>query len=130
MSENYNRCFICGKDNPDGLQLVFTYPDDRAVAQVNIPEKFAGYPGVVHGGMVAALLDEAMAKICLAKGGMAVTGRMNLEYKKPVHTQNEYIVSGIIDNDKGRILECSAKLADTNGRIHAKASAVFVRVKE
>ncbi len=130
MSEEYNKCFICGKANPDGLQLDFEYPDNTAIAVVNLPEKFAGYPGIIHGGMVAALLDESMAKIVLHAGTVAVTGRMSIEYKRPVNSLTDYLVSGEIVENKGRIITCKAKLTDPEGKIHARAEATFVRVKD
>ncbi len=128
MNNSYNKCFVCGKDNPDGLQIKFTYPQEITMAKINLPEKFEGYPGIIHGGIVATLLDEAMAKIVIKKAGEAVTGRMNLEFKKYVKSNTDYLLSGSVDEDKGRILKCSARLVDLEGKVHARAEATFVRV--
>jgi hypothetical protein len=58
-----NRCFACGADNPDGLHLEFLLaPDGSVVCFPAVSESFVGYPGYLHGGIIATLLDEAMSK--------------------------------------------------------------------
>lgn len=60
---NSRHCFVCGVENPHGLHLTFkqTAPDEVTV-EYTVPEHFQGYPGVVHGGIVAAMLDEVAGR--------------------------------------------------------------------
>lgn len=67
-------CFVCGREN--ALGLATRRVSDRAVGEarttLEIPERFNGFPGVVHGGIVAALLDEAAARTALLDGGFTL----------------------------------------------------------
>jgi uncharacterized protein (TIGR00369 family) len=84
---NSRHCFVCGVENRFGFGLAFyeTGPDE-VEAEVVIPEKFEGYPGVAHGGIVAALVDEISLRAAMAgrPTRFMVTGRMVIRYRKPV----------------------------------------------
>jgi acyl-coenzyme A thioesterase PaaI-like protein len=84
---NSRHCFVCGVENRHGFRLEFyeTGPDE-VEAEVVIPEKFEGYPGVAHGGIVAALVDEISLRAAMAgrPTRFMVTGRMVIRYRKPV----------------------------------------------
>src|SRR5579864_3726600 len=59
---DYQRCFVCGQRNPFGLHLVFRVEGDSVVADFQPREEHQGFPGVIHGGIVAAVLDEALGR--------------------------------------------------------------------
>jgi len=132
MSEQeYRNCFICGKDNPIGLQLDFYKDEDDAYCIWNTDERYEGYPGIIHGGIVSSLLDEVMAKCLLFEGRKAVTTEINVKFLKAALCGKEYKVIGRIVNDRKRIIECEAFICDNkdNEYIIARASAVFFQVK-
>jgi acyl-coenzyme A thioesterase PaaI-like protein len=60
-----NHCFGCGKNNPDGMRLKFTYDEERDcfVCRFRLGKRFTGPPGHCHGGIIATILDEAMGKV-------------------------------------------------------------------
>jgi len=62
MQKNY--CFACGRNNPDGMRLKFSYDEERNcfVSRFRLGKRFTGPPGHCHGGIIATILDEAMAK--------------------------------------------------------------------
>ena len=67
-------CFVCGVQNPVGLLQTF-YEDHESdpkqvCAEVMIPDRFQGYPGVAHGGVLAAILDELAGRAVLIDGGL------------------------------------------------------------
>ena len=62
---DYQRCFVCGQRNPYGLQLVFRLENNSIVAEFQPREEHQGFPGVIHGGIVAAVLDEALNRTSL-----------------------------------------------------------------
>ncbi len=81
-------CFVCGRENPRGLKLKFYEdPEDRVVrAEFVVPETYQGYPGVVHGGIVAAILDEVAGRaVMLHKDHQTfmVTLRLTVRYRRP-----------------------------------------------
>ena len=63
LQKNY--CFVCGKNNPDGMSLHFTYDEDRDcfVSRFRLGRRYTGPPGHCHGGIIATILDEAMGKV-------------------------------------------------------------------
>ncbi len=72
----YSGCFVCGDLNECGLRAGFYYDGRQAVAEVEVGRRFEGYRGICHGGIIAALLDEAMIKAILAIDRYAVTAEL------------------------------------------------------
>ncbi len=109
-------CFVCGRENAGGLRA--RWWSDRgageARGELSIPERFNGFPGVVHGGIVAALLDEAMVRSALLGGGfedLIVTARMEVTYLAPVPTGTAVTVVGRTLRRGGRRRRRSGKKA-------------------
>src|SRR5262245_26766233 len=86
-----NRCFVCGEANLEGFRLRFHYdPDTKSVScKVRIPSKYQGATGYAHGGIIATLLDEAMAKANGLAGIRAMTARLEVAYRKAVPVSTE-----------------------------------------
>ncbi len=79
-----NRCFVCGPENPVGLRLRFS-PQGPGVAAEFVPgEEHIGWEGVIHGGLIAAVLDDAMANIWAWRGTPAVTTSISVRFRRPV----------------------------------------------
>jgi uncharacterized protein (TIGR00369 family) len=127
-----HRCFGCGRLNPHGLQLTFYQNDDGSLWAPWTPdEKHEGYTGIAHGGVITAVLDEVMAWTVYAKQIWAVTGRINVTFRKPVEMGVPIRAIGRIVNDRGRVLEMAAELRRTgDGLLLAEATATFIRVPE
>lgn len=118
---------MCGVDNACGLQLSLYYDAETVKTAFTIPQRFAGYGGMAHGGVVAAVLDEVMAWAanCAARGGTA-TGEMTLRYRKPVPVETPIAAEGRVVSQRGRIYETEAELTG-GGAVLASAKAVFIR---
>ena len=114
-SGSYNACFGCGSDNPAGLRLEFVETEEGIEVPYRVAADLQGAPGVVHGGIQATLLDEAMCMTAYAKLGMSVvTGELTVRYLQPVPTLTELLVRGRITETKGRsaFIEGAIYLAD------------------
>jgi uncharacterized protein (TIGR00369 family) len=123
-----HRCFACGKDNPIGLKLQFT-PTPEGVRAEFIPTKeYEGFRDIIHGGIIATLLDEAIAWACRAFDVDAVTGEITVRYKKPLITDKPVTVYGIVEKNRGKLFVGSAYIQDKNGTIIATATAKMIRV--
>ncbi|HEU4382933.1 MAG TPA: PaaI family thioesterase [Anaeromyxobacteraceae bacterium] len=125
-------CFVCGRDNHSGLGARWT--GDRATgevrAQIAIPERFNGYPGVVHGGVVTALLDEAMARTALIQGGfedLMVTARMEVAFRRPVPTATPVTVVGRLRKKSASRAQAEAEVRLPDGSVAAHAEALMTR---
>lgn len=124
-------CFGCGRLNPNGLRLQF-FPletGDGVWAPFIPAREQEGYMGMVHGGIITTVLDEAMAWSLYRHDIWAVTGRMSLSFKRPVEVGVESRVVGRLINDRGRLLDVRGELIRTSdGALLAEAEAVFARV--
>ncbi|MEW6268908.1 MAG: PaaI family thioesterase [Thermodesulfobacteriota bacterium] len=88
-------CFGCGSANHSGLRLEFYETEDGVEVEYAAPEALAGAPGIVHGGIQATLLDEAMCMTAYAKGGTGVvTGELTVRYLRTVPTRTPLVIRG------------------------------------
>ena len=127
-----SHCFICGRENPVGLKLDFYTTEPGLVrTEINIPVHFEGYPGVVHGGILAAILDETGGRALMDDPThFMVTAQLNVRYRKPVPSQTPLEVIGVAGERKGRVSKAHAEIRDGNGEILTEAELVLVDVPE
>jgi uncharacterized protein (TIGR00369 family) len=125
-----NKCFGCGGANERGMQLTFEQDDAtrRIRGAFKIAPEFQGGPGFVHGGIVATLLDEVMAKVSRFEKDYAVTGALNIEYLKPVPIGEELTVEGWETGREGRIRTRQGEIRNAAGKVLARGSGRFVEV--
>ncbi|MBI5026438.1 MAG: PaaI family thioesterase [Nitrospirae bacterium] len=121
-------CFVCGPKNPIGLRLDFSF-DGKTIKTEFTPQKVhQGYLNIVHGGIIATLLDEAMVKLALALNIPAVTAMMEIRLKKALNVGEKLIVEANIIRDTKKILEAEAKATTENGTIIAEAMGKLIKV--
>ena len=126
-------CFVCGVENPAGLHLHF-YESDTDPVQVTadyiVPRKYQGYPGIVHGGILATMLDEVTSRTVFRGDNprLVVTAQLSVRYRKPVPVETPIKLIGQIVEDKGKVIKVTGKISDTAGTTLAEADAVLVEV--
>lgn len=125
-------CFACGQDNPVGLKLTFTREGDAYVSTFVADRVFQGYEGIVHGGILATLLDEIMARYVWEQRGPAATARLNITYRHPAPTGQPIELRGWITAERrhGRVFETAALARLLDGTILAEATGLIVRTGE
>lgn len=122
--ENY--CFACGEKNPFGLHLKFEMTGDILTTKKIVPREFQGYEGIVHGGIVTTLLDEAMSKFIQEKfHEQALTGRLEIRYRHPTPTNQELKISAWQESQRRNIISMKSKIETEDGTITAEAAAKF-----
>ncbi|OGO50923.1 MAG: hypothetical protein A2148_02175 [Chloroflexi bacterium RBG_16_68_14] len=121
-------CFGCGSENPRGLGMRFRLEGDRAVAEFTAPPDLQGYPGHVHGGGVATMLDEAMGWAVYGRGIWAMTARLTMRFRRSAPLGEPLTASGWVTRDRGRFLELRSELRSRRGVLLAEAEGIFVRV--
>jgi acyl-coenzyme A thioesterase PaaI-like protein len=130
---NSNHCFVCGRNNPYGLNLKFyeTAPGE-VVVEYTVPEQFQGYPGVVHGGVVAAMLDEVTGRVHM--GGypprFMFTARLDVRYRKNVPIGQPLKIIGRAGISRERTATAKGEIIGPNGDILAEAEALLINVPE
>jgi uncharacterized protein (TIGR00369 family) len=122
-------CFGCGAANPQGLHLTFTTTDDGVSAAFTPLEVHQGYEHVVHGGIISTLLDDVMAWAVAAAGIWAVTGEMQVRFRRPLLVGESVTLRGSVTDIRSRAVSASGKIVRTaDGQVIATATAMFVRV--
>lgn len=122
-------CFGCGVANPQGLHLRFIPGADGVHASFTPLLVHQGYEHVVHGGIISTLLDEAMAWAVAAAGFWAVTGEMQVRFRRPLHVGEPVTLHGAVTDRRTRAISASGQVVrDADGQTIASATALFVRV--
>jgi uncharacterized protein (TIGR00369 family) len=125
-----NRCFGCGPANPTGLHLEFLLAPDRSVVCLtSIPMAFEGPRGLLHGGIIATLLDEAMSKAVRALGHTAMTRHLEIDYLRPVPSAAPLRIEGHLVGSDGRKHRTGATILDGDGNTLARGQGLFIEVR-
>ena len=125
-------CFVCGVQNPIGLKLQFVDDGDSSVyAEVNVPDQYNGYPGVVHGGIIAAILDEVSGRALLARGhdlkNLFVTLKMEIRYRQPTPTSTPLTAVGNIVKATAARAVVHGEIRLPDGTVTAEADCIVAR---
>lgn len=125
-------CFVCGRENPVGLFLDFyTTEPGQCRTEIVIPEEYEGYPGVVHGGIVAAILDETGGRAHMTEPTVfMVTAQLNVRYRKPVPSGTYLEAVGIAGERRGKVSQAHSEIRGENGEVYAEAELVLVDIPE
>jgi len=116
-------CFGCGKDNPCGLKLKFKW-DGKQVRAKFTPTKFhQGWSGIIHGGVITTILDEAMGYAAYYEGIKCVTGSMQTRFKQPLSIDEPIIVTASLTKNARRFVETEAKMTLMDGTLVAECTA-------
>ncbi len=122
-------CFGCGGANPHGLHLKFAAGEDGVHATFTPLDVHQGYEHVVHGGIISTLLDEAMAWAVAAAGIWAVTGEMQVRFRRPLHVGERVMLHGSVSDVRTRAISAAGEVVrEADGQLIATATALFVRV--
>lgn len=116
--------------NPEGLHIDFAFDGPKVVGKFTPRATHQGWPGLTHGGIAAAALDEAMGWAMYAAGAWAMTARMEVKYRKPLTLGEEVTITAEVTRDRGRRLEAEAIIRDAEGHIRAQAAGIFIRMPD
>jgi uncharacterized protein (TIGR00369 family) len=124
-------CYVCGPHNPQGLRLDWTLDENgTARARFRADRVHQGWRGVVHGGILAALLDEAMAQCAWKNNKPTVTGSIEIRYRRPAPTTAMLLAEGRLVADRGRALRMEALVKDeSTGTVYADARGTCFRIR-
>jgi uncharacterized protein (TIGR00369 family) len=121
-------CFACGPSNPIGMHLHFDRErdGDGVVAALELAPVYQGWRGIAHGGIVMALLDEAMAHAAGFAGHRGVTANVSVRFRKPVPIGRPIEVRGHVTWQRRNVLGVNASVFDAAGSVLAHAEGSFV----
>lgn len=126
----YEGCLFCGPEHPEGLHLQMYYRDGTVVADLSVRNFFQGYGNLVHGGIIAGLLDEVMWwAVTLQTRQLSMTRKAETEYLHAVRCEMPYTVKGRLLEAKHNTFFAAAAIEDPSGRAVSRGSSVFRPVK-
>jgi len=120
-------CFACGQQNPIGLRLRFTAEREAVRAEFTPGPQYQGYAGVVHGGIVAAALDDAMAQLFHMKGQESLTARLEIRFRRETPIGQRLVVTAWLTGERAKLFTAEALLSLPDGTRLAEAKGTFVR---
>jgi len=133
LQPNSRHCFVCGLENNFGLKLRFleTAPGE-VTAEYTVPEQYQGYPGVVHGGIVTAMLDEVTgrAHITGEHTRFMFTAKIEIRFRKNVPIGKPLRIVGRIEKSKRRMATSTGKIFGPEGDLLAEAKTLLVDMPE
>ena len=125
-------CFVCGEMNDFGLRAKFYETDkNELVASINPSEQHQGYPGRMHGGIAATILDEVIARsISIGKEEQlwGVTLELKTRFRKPVPLGQELKVVGRVTSEGTRSFEGTGEILLPNGEIAVSAEGKYIKL--
>ena len=125
-----HNCFACGTLNEHGLRLVLHLGDRRSWTELALDDRFEGWVGIAHGGIVATILDEVMAWSLVAEDNWGVTARMSVEFRRPLRVGDRVRAEGWIVRSRRRIVETAAHIVDASGTVLATAEGTYLAADE
>lgn len=119
-------CFACSCANPLGLAVSCVVGPDGGVSASFLPHGvLEGYPGVLHGGLVATLLDAVMTQCLFARGIRAMTADLSVRYRLPVLVAEEVTVRAWPESDRHGLFTLQGQIVQ-EGRVKVRARARFI----
>ena len=124
-------CLLCGQQNPIGLHI--SWFNDRSTQQVRatvvVPEHFNGYPGIVHGGIVAALLDETAGRAVALHDddNLMVTLKLEVSYRRPTPTGEPLTLVGWVVRSGESRAKVAGEIRLADGLVSAEGEAILAR---
>jgi uncharacterized protein (TIGR00369 family) len=127
--ESYGNCFVCGENNPGGLQLTFEIDKEREILKTTFMASpvFQGFDGLIHGGIITTLLDEAMAKLCYELGYNSVTASLEVRFIHPAPILQPLLVYGEITEVTRRLIKAKSRIMKEDGTILAEGTSKLIR---
>jgi len=119
-------CFGCGGNNPFGLKLNFEWDGKTAKTEFTPTKFYQGWPGILHGGIIATMLDEAMSYAVRFSGWDFLTAKIQVEFKRPVLIDERLIITSSIIRKTGRFIKAEASVYLPDGTLMAEGTGTYV----
>lgn len=125
-----HRCFGCGALNEEGMQMHFQpIGEGVSAAEYEVPARYQSWAGVVHGGVIALILDEAVGWAAWHAGHPGVTGKLDVRYRHPLRVGERIRVVGRLEEQRRALIRTSAYIERISDGVRvAEATASLMEV--
>jgi acyl-coenzyme A thioesterase PaaI-like protein len=128
LASHYDRCFGCGRDHPTGLHLAMEADSDSTVrGSFLVTEHHQGAPGLAHGGVISAAVDEGMGYLLWLVESPAVTAHLEVDFRKPVPVGSQLELRARLEDVEGRKIRASL-MGWVDGEVVVEARALYLKV--
>ena len=130
---NSEMCFVCGRKNPIGLYMhFFDNGDDEVSSEYTVPEQYQGYPGIVHGGVLASMLDEVVGRVSMIGDPhhFMMSVKLAISYRHPVPINTLLKVTGKIVRLRGRLGKAEGKICLPDGTVACEAAMTLADIPQ
>lgn len=129
------QCFACGRNNPFGLKLEwFNNYDEKCVeTSFTLTDNYCSYPGTVHGGILATILDETSGRAVLLDNNferLMVTLKMEVVYKKNTPTNTPLKAVGRVIRDGGSRAQVEGEIILPDGTVSARCTSILFKIPQ
>jgi len=123
-------CFVCGRENSAGLKMEFFELEPGLVqSKLTVPQNYGGYPGVVHGGVITAMLDECSGRAAqTGPNDFMFTSEIKVRFRKTVPTDELIVVTGTFLRRRNRVAFAHGEIRNEVGELLAESDGVFVDI--
>jgi uncharacterized protein (TIGR00369 family) len=124
-------CFVCGRKNPAGLYMqFFDNGKDEVLSEYTVASRYQSYPGIVHGGILASMLDEVVGRVAMIGDHHHFMVSVNLQvlYRHPVPVETPLKVRGRIVRLRGRLGKAQGEIILPDGTVACEAAITLADV--
>jgi uncharacterized protein (TIGR00369 family) len=122
-----HNCFACGTLNTHGMQLEIHIEEGRSWTELRLEQRFEGWEGIAHGGILCTILDEVMAWSLVGADNWGVTARLAVDFKRPVPVDRTIRAEGWVTEMRRRLVTTAGSIVDVaDGTLLASADALYV----
>ena len=128
-------CFACGRNNPVGLHLEWfnNYDENQVETTFTLDDNYCSYPGTLHGGIIATILDETSGRAILLDNDfnrLMVTLKMEMVYKKNTPTNTPLKAVGRVLKDSGSRAQVEGEIILPDGTVSAKCTSILYKIPQ
>ena len=127
---DYGLCFVCGPRNERGLRLRFERDGDAVTTSYRATHDHQGFPGVLHGGVLSALLDEVMSRVSVVEGRWSQTARIEVRFRRPVPVDSTVTAVARKTRERRGFIDAEGLVLLSDGSVAAEASGTFAPVED
>ena len=127
----FRGCFVCGKENPIGLNLQLYLEEDKVTGEFTPQLEHQGYRGIAHGGILSSVLDEAMVWTPkLVREVICIGVELSVRFINPAHIGEPLDIEAGLVRDRRKVFETTGELRRKDGTIVAKATGKFMTISK
>ena len=124
-----NSSFVSGTENPEGMKIHPVVKNNMVQIKYTFEKRFEGGPGLVHGGILAAAIDDLMGYATVIHNHMCVTANLSVNYISPVPVEKEFELLAWVTKLDGKKVSAES-IIKLDDKIHVESSALFIEIRE